>query len=173
MNIALIGFMGVGKTTVSHALGRRLGAEEIDVDKWIVERERRPISEIFEKEGEMVFRNMESAAIKELSCKGDGRQGKILSCGGGAVLRASNVEALKSNGVIVLLTATPETVFGRIGRGHSRPVLEGNMNVPYIASLMEKRRPAYEAAADFAVTTDGKTPEQIAEEIEEKIRLFF
>ncbi|QNM07039.1 shikimate kinase [Qiania dongpingensis] len=165
MNIALIGFMGVGKTTVSHALSERLGIEETDIDQWIVEKTGRPIAEIFEKEGEQAFRDRETEAIKELA-SGDGR---ILSCGGGAVLRACNVEALKRDGVIVLLTAEPETIFERVRCGKSRPVLNGNMNVGYIAHLMEKRRPAYEAAADFAVPTDGKPVEQIAEEIAERI----
>lgn len=166
MNVALIGFMGVGKTTVSRALSERTGAEEIDIDKWIVEKEGRPIAEIFEAEGEDAFRDIETQAVKELSSL----DGKILSCGGGAVLRPCNVEALKKGGVIVLLTAKPETVYERVRHGKDRPVLKGNMNVPYIASLMEKRRPAYEAVADISVSTDGKTPAQIAAEIEEQCR---
>ena len=71
MNIALIGFMGVGKTTVSHALARLSGMPEVDVDRGIVENEGRPIPEIFAAEGEAAFRDMETAAIREL-------------CGGGA-----------------------------------------------------------------------------------------
>ena len=162
MNIALIGFMGVGKTTVSHALSERTGAEEIDIDRWIVEKEGRAITEIFQTEGEQAFRDIETAAVKELSLL----NGKILSCGGGAVLRSCNVDALKNHGIIVLLTAMPETIFERVRHGKDRPVLNGNMNVAYIAELMEKRRPAYEAAADVTVSTDGKSPAEIAEEIE-------
>ncbi len=161
MNIALIGFMGVGKTTVSRALSKKTGAEEIDMDQWIVEKEGRAIADIFSSQGEEAFRDIETAAVRTLSAT----DGKILSCGGGAVLRPCNVEALKANGRIVLLTAKPETIYERVRHGKDRPVLNGNMNVPYIASLMEKRRPAYEAAADFSVATDGRTPEEIAEEI--------
>ncbi len=161
MNIALIGFMGVGKTTVSRALSKKTGAEEIDMDQWIVEKEGRAIADIFSSQGEEAFRDIETAAVRTLSAM----DGKILSCGGGAVLRPCNVEALKANGRIVLLTAKPETIYERVRHGKDRPVLNGNMNVPYIASLMEKRRPAYEAAADFSVATDGRTPEEIAEEI--------
>ena len=96
------------------------------------------------------------------------QDGRILSCGGGAVLRPENVEALKENGVIVLLTATPETVYGRVKNGQDRPVLKGRMSVEGISGLMEKRRPAYEAAASFSVATDGRTPQEIAEEIAQR-----
>lgn len=165
MNIALIGFMGVGKTTVSRALSRLSGRREVDVDRWIVKKEGRPISEIFAADGEDAFRDIETAAIREL-CGGSVRGGGvILSCGGGAVLRPENVEVLKKNGVIVLLTARPETVLGRVGDGTSRPALGGQVTIPHITELMEKRRPAYEAAADLTVATDGRPPEEIAEEI--------
>ena len=164
MNIALIGFMGVGKTTVSHALSKHLGAEEIDIDRWIGEQEGRRIPEIFETDGEKAFRDLETAAVKTLG----NQDGRILSCGGGAVLRPENVEALKKNGVIVLLTAEPETVYGRVKNGQDRPVLKGRMSVEGISELMEKRRPVYESAASFSVATDGRTPREIAEEIAQK-----
>ncbi len=165
MNIALIGFMGVGKTTVSHLLGRLSGMPEVDVDRRIVEREGRPIPEIFETDGEAAFRDMETAAIRELVCSVPAAAGQIISCGGGAVLKEENVKLLKENGVIVLLTAEPETVLGRVGDGKSRPALGGIVTVEHIAELMERRRAAYEAAADFRVATDGRTPEEIAGEI--------
>ncbi|MCI8550826.1 MAG: AAA family ATPase [Lachnospiraceae bacterium] len=153
--------MGVGKTTVSRYLGKRLHGEEVDVDRWIVEKDGRPIPEIFEKDGEQAFRDMETEAIKELGSN----DGKVLSCGGGAVLRPENVEALKKNGMIVLLTARPETVLKRVGDGKSRPALGGEVTVAHITELMERRRAAYEAAADVTVATDGRSPEEIAEEI--------
>ena len=160
-NIFLIGFMGTGKTTVSRRLSGLLGYQEIDLDQEIEERQNRKISEIFELEGEEYFRNLETSLVREFET----REGYVVSCGGGAVLRQENVDSMKKNGHIVLLTAEPETVYERVRYGKNRPLLNGNMNVEYIASLMERRRACYQAAADMAVATDGKTPEKIAEEI--------
>lgn len=177
MNIALIGFMGVGKTTVSRALGRRAGMPEVEVDQWIVEKAGCSIPEIFERDGEAAFRDLETAAIQEL-CSGDflinGKAGNgiILSCGGGAVLRPENVKTLKKDGVVVLLTARPETVLRRVGDGKSRPVLGGEVTILHITELMEKRRAVYEAAADITVVTDGRKPEEIAGDILKKIEQY-
>lgn len=167
MNIALIGFMGVGKSTVSRALHEALHMEEIDMDLWIEKKAGKKIADIFAAEGEKAFRDLETEACRVLSEK----DGVIISCGGGAVLRPENVEFLKGNGKIVLLTATPETVFERVRHGKDRPILNGNMNVAYIAQLMEKRRAVYEACADLKVATDGKTPAAIARELKNMLGL--
>lgn len=164
-NIALIGFMGAGKSTVSHYLKDMLAMEEIETDAMIVQSEGMEITDIFAKYGEPYFRNCESNAIIELqNC----RQ-KIISCGGGAVMREENVENLKKSSRIVLLTATPETTLERVKDSTERPILNGNMNVEYIAGLMEKRRAKYEAAADIIIATDGRTVEQICEELIRKL----
>ena len=89
----------------------------------------------------------------------------IISCGGGAALREENVKAMKENGYVVLLTATPETIFKRVGTDQNRPVLNGRRSPEGIRELMEERRPKYEAAADITVSTDKKNPSQIATEI--------
>ena len=72
---------------------------------------------------------------------------------------------MKENGCIVLLTATPETIYARVKESKNRPVLNGNMNVEYIRGLMEKRRARYEAVADVSTATDGKNAEDICAEI--------
>ena len=124
-----------------------------------------PISQIFAERGEMCFRNMETELLRQLA----GRKGMVVSCGGGAAMREENVQLMKKSGRVVLLTASPETILERVSRSSHRPLLEGKKNVRDIAALMEQRRPAYEAAADLEVSTDGKTPDEICSEILENI----
>lgn len=150
-NIALIGFMGTGKTTISKALSRITGFGEVDVDQYIVEKAGMEIKDIFDKYGEQHFRDLETEALKELQ----NGKGQIISCGGGAVLRDENVDTLKKGSVIVLLTATPETIFERVKDHTHRPILNGNMNIEYITELMSKREPRYQAVADIKVSVDG------------------
>ncbi len=164
-NIALIGFMGTGKSTVSNYLKDVFGMEEIDVDERIVEAEGIPITEIFAQYGEPYFRDCESRAILQLKdC-----QNGVISCGGGAVIRKENVENLRKSSTIVLLTASPETILDRVKDSMDRPILNGNMNVEYIEGLMEKRRKIYEEAADVVISTDGKPVAEICRELVERV----
>ena len=163
-HIFLIGFMGVGKSTISNELRRITGRREVDTDARIVQREGCSIPHIFEEKGELYFRRLETDMIDGLGTLPPA----IISCGGGMALRDLNVKKLRALGEVVLLTATPETVYGRVKDSTDRPLLNGNMNVPYIKELMEKRRPFYERAATIVVPTDGKSVAHIAEEIARK-----
>lgn len=163
-HIILIGFMGVGKSTISRELRNQTNRMEIDTDQWIEEREGRKISEIFEQDGEEYFRQKETAMIDELGAM----KPSIISCGGGMALREINVKKLQAMGNIVLLTAQPETIFERVRGSDSRPILNGNMNVEYIQELMERRQPFYERAANVTVSTDHKMVSEIAKEILDK-----
>ncbi len=163
-HISLIGFMGTGKSTVSRELHRITGMPEADTDAEIVEREGCSIAQIFEEKGESYFRQLETDLIDEFGA----RSPAIISCGGGMAMRDLNVRKLRALGEVVLLTAMPETVFDRVKDSTNRPLLNGNMNVPYIRELMEKRRPFYEAAATVSVATDGRSVREIAEEIVQK-----
>lgn len=160
-NIFLIGFMGVGKSTIARMLAKELNAELIEMDETIEAEAGMTINEIFEKNGEAYFRDLESALVERIADKG----GAIVSCGGGAVLREQNVQNMKKNGSIVFLSATPETIYERVRYSTNRPLLNGNMNVEYITQLMERRREAYEKAADVVIATDGKEKLQIVKEI--------
>ena len=164
-NIALIGFMGTGKSTVADYMNSIFSMDVIEMDKMIEERECMTISEIFAEKGEEYFRNLETQLLVEMQT----RKNAIISCGGGVAMRECNIEAIKKNGRIVLLTASPETILHRIKDNDDRPLLSGNMNVAYIQNLMEDRRSRYEAAADVVVGTDGKTVLAICEEVIEKL----
>ena len=160
-NIFLIGFMGSGKSTIARVLSEKLGVAQIEMDEVIVQEQGVPITEIFEKYGEEHFRDIETDLVRRLQES----DGVVVSCGGGAVLREENRKMMKASGVIVLLTAKPETILERVKHSTNRPVLNGHMNVEYITELMEKRRACYEDAADFVVETDGLTRDEICEEI--------
>jgi shikimate kinase len=163
-HIALIGFMGVGKSTISQELKEQSDRQEIDTDALIVEQEGKSIADIFREEGEEYFRQKETDLIDELA----DLPPSIISCGGGMAMRDLNVRKLQAIADIVLLTAQPETIYERVKDNTDRPLLNGHMNVPYISELMEKRRPFYEAAATVSVMTDGREPADIAKEILEK-----
>lgn len=164
-NIFLIGFMGVGKSTISKALKDAFAMDVIEMDQIIAERNGMSISEIFDLHGEEYFRNEETNLLRECESKTN----QIVSCGGGAAMRKVNVNEMKKSGKIVLLTASPNTILKRVEDSHDRPLLENNKTVDHISSLMEARRPAYEAAADAVVNTDGKSEIEICEEIIAKV----
>ena len=160
-SIFLIGFMGAGKSTIARALQRELGFPLIEMDERIVKEQGMSINDIFAQYGEDHFRDIESQLIVDIGKE----EPSIVSCGGGVVVRPQNTQNMKEIGRIVFLKATPETIYERVKNSTDRPILNGHMNVEYIAELMEKRRALYEAAADITIQTDGKTREQICEEI--------
>ena len=164
-NIVLIGFMGSGKSTVSDYLSTMFDMRLIEMDQEISEREEMSIPDIFETYGEEYFRNLETELLVELQT----RKNTVISCGGGAALRSENVEAMKKNGRVVLLTASPEVIFERVKDNDERPLLEGRKGVREIAGLMEGRRERYEAAADIVVKTDHKTVLQVCEELVQRL----
>ena len=164
-NIVLIGFMGAGKTTVSDYLSMMFDMDIIEMDQEITDREEMSIPDIFATYGEEYFRDLETSLLVELQ----DRKNVIISCGGGTALRENNVAEMKKNGRVVLLTASPETIYERVKDSDDRPVLKGRKNVDGIAELMEQRREKYEAAADIVVQTDHKTVLQVCEELVQRL----
>lgn len=164
-NIMLIGFMGSGKSTIAKYLSHILEMQDLETDEFIVKREDMTINEIFQRKGEEYFRRCENNALRELET----RQGIIISCGGGMPMKDENVELMKKNGKIVLLTASPETIYERVKYSNERPLLNGNMNVEYIKDLMEQRKDRYESIADIVVDTNNKPIHVIAEEVVSKL----
>ena len=160
--------MGVGKSTVSNALQNTFAMDVVEMDEMIAKKNNMSISEIFDLHGEEYFRNEETNLLKEVG----NEKNKIVSCGGGVAMREINVQEMRKSGKIILLTAKPETILERVKENHDRPLLENNKTVEYVSELMEKRRPAYEAAADIVIATDGKSANEICEEIIAQVKKF-
>ena len=160
-SLFLIGFMGAGKSSVSAGLGRMLGREVVEMDERIAAQEGMSIPELFAQKGEPYFRACETALLKSFA------QGapRIVSCGGGVPLREENVAAMRESGTVVLLTASPEVILERVKDSDERPLLQGHKDVPYIAALMEQRRPKYEAAADITVDTSRLNIEEVCRQV--------
>ena len=160
-NIFLVGFMGCGKSTISSVLASCLGMKEIDTDAYIENEQGMKIADIFKGYGEKYFRELETAFLEKLP----ENDSSVIACGGGMAVNEYNVSVMKKCGKVVMLDATPETIYNRVKHSNTRPLLNGNMNVEYIANLLEARKPFYERAYDVKVSTDGRSKEQIAYEI--------
>lgn len=161
-NIILIGFMGSGKTTVGLRLSYKMRMPVEDTDKLIERREGRSISEIFEREGEARFRELETGLLRDL---GDRKQKCIFSVGGGTPVRRENQVLLKQLGKVVYLRVKPETVYERLKGDVSRPLLQCDNPLTRIRELMEARKDAYESCADLVLDTDDMVVERITEKI--------
>ena len=160
MNIVLVGYRGTGKSTVGRLLAARLGLDLVSTDAEIVKRAQRTIPEIVAQEGWEYFRDLESSICRELA----GRDQLVIDTGGGAILRAQNVEALKKNSTVVWLTASVETIAKRIGGDRQRPSLTGtNSFVDEIQDVLRERTPKYQAAADHSIATDDQSINQLVE----------
>lgn len=160
-NIFLIGFMGCGKSTVADKFQELYGMQIREMDQIIAERAGKSIPHIFEECGEEYFRDLESHTLKDI-CQGTGQ---VVSCGGGIVLRDENVSSMKSSGVVIWLTAKPETILERVVGDENRPILQGKKTLEDIVELMEQRHDKYEKAADVVILTDDKSIQAICEEI--------
>jgi shikimate kinase len=167
LNIALFGFMGVGKSSVGRLLAERMGLTFVDIDEEIVKRTGIAISAIFEEEGEARFREIEREVTGEIT----GLDGWVIACGGGTVLDPDNLAALRSVSMMVLLTAGIETILRRVeDEGGVRPLLEVEDRRRRIEVLLMKRHPVYLEAADLIVDTTDEEPETIAEAIIDHLR---
>lgn len=165
MNIILAGMPASGKTTVSRVLSEKLRLKLVDTDEEIVKKFG-AICDIFASFGEEVFRNMETEVVKSVSAQ----SGLVISSGGGCLLHEENVKLFKNGGKIVYLRAQLSTLLSRVEGDTTRPLLSGDKKEK-MQSLLLKRSPVYEAAADLTVDTDGLTPEQIADNIIKEINL--
>lgn len=159
-NVVLCGFMGSGKTTCGRLLAEKTGRRFLDLDEWIEQREGMTVSEIFAKRGESAFRDLETQAVRKLPRAG----GLVVATGGGALLRKENAEALRANGVIILLDALLDTVRARLKDDTTRPLLQQDSETDAMGTLYRERTGIYRAAADLTVNANG-TPETTVDAI--------
>ncbi|MFB8775487.1 shikimate kinase [Streptomyces broussonetiae] len=163
--VVLVGPMGVGKSTVGLLLAEHLGVGFRDTDEDIVAAEGRSIAEIFVDEGEAAFRAVEKRAVRTALAEHDG----VLALGGGAVLDA-DTRALLAGARVVYLSMDVEEAVRRTGLGAARPLLAVNPRKQW-RELMEARRHLYEQIAVAVVPTDGRTPEEVTQEVLNAVEL--
>jgi shikimate kinase len=158
-NLVFIGFMGVGKSVVGLAAARRLGCGFIDLDDRVAERAGRSIPQIFREDGEGRFRALEAECLDALASVSE----QVVSVGGGVPCRERNVPALRALGMLVHLTARPESIMSRVQPLETRPLLAGAPDpLERVRSLLEQRRAHYEIA-DLTIATDDLPVEACAE----------
>ena len=166
-NLALIGFMGVGKSTIGRLCARRLEYSFRDTDSTITSRFGRSIAEIFAEDGESEFRRLEREVVAELAVMSK----VVISTGGGVPLDELNVNCLKANCKLVLLTASATSILRRVGDARTRPLLKDSPDrEKQVLEMLEYRMPIYMNVADFVVDTSNRPPFQIVQEILRQFR---
>ena len=166
-NIALIGFMGAGKSAVGRALATAAEMDFVDLDTAIEEKAGKSVSEIFACEGEPVFRRIEAG----VTIAAAGRQNTVIACGGGVVLDQANIEALKRNALIIYLAADPSIMLRRVlNSREKRPLLQIVDPAAAMDGLLKYREPLYESAADLIVNTTDLSIESVVQNILAEMR---
>ncbi|MFT3871624.1 MAG: shikimate kinase [Nocardioides sp.] len=151
--------MGAGKTTVGHLIAEAWGLPLRDTDADVVTREGRSVADIFVDSGEEHFRELEATAVAAALAQHTG----VLSLGGGAVLDDRTRKLLADQSVVFLRVGLADAV-QRVGLGTGRPLLLGNVRAR-VKALLDERTPIYESVATVVVDTDGRTPQEVADEI--------
>ena len=162
-NLYLIGFMGVGKSTVGKRVAKAQGTWLMEMDETIEKEQGRKIKDIFAAEGEAYFRDLETQTLKALTAD---KGSKIISVGGGTPVREENRKLLRELGTVVYLRVQPETVCERLKGDTTRPLLQGDNPQEKVRTLMESRKDAYESCADLIIDVDDKDVAEIVDLIE-------
>lgn len=165
-HIILIGYMGCGKSSVGKRLSYVLKQPYLDTDKMIETKERKTINEIFAQQGEQAFRDMETACVRSLFSN---QQDYVIAVGGGLPMREENRMLLRKLGKVVYLRAKPDTIYERLKGDDTRPLLRGDNPRQKIEEMIAARGPVYEETAHIRIDVDGKSFEQIMDEIKEML----
>ena len=158
----LIGFMGVGKTTIGKQIAAFNKVVFIDTDSQIEKETSKSIKEIFETDGEIAFRKLETDTIRSINRKA------IIACGGGLPAHNNNIEYLKHKGTVIYLKASTETLIKRLEKNkNKRPLISNLTNekrLEFIRKILKERGETYKQA-DYTIETDNKTVKEVLREI--------
>lgn len=169
-NVLMIGFMGSGKTSVGKELARMLGFQFVDTDEEVVRLAGgRPVTRIFEEEGEAKFREMEAAVFAALA----GANNLVVSTGGGLPLREENRALMAGMGFVVWLDAPLQAIVERVAANSRRPLLQGENLEAKVGKLLAERREVYRGSADLRVETNGLSVQEVAYGVAESVRVYF
>ena len=159
-NVALIGFMGTGKTAIGRVMAEKLNKKLVELDSLIELKAGKSIARIFQEDGEIAFRQLEIEVAKEVAAG----KNQVIACGGGIVLNKINIDRLKEGAVIVYLIASPEVIQERVSSDREvRPLLKTSNKALTIRELLKFRQPFYEQAADIKIDTSNLDIEVTAE----------
>ena len=159
-NLALIGFMGTGKSSVGRLVAHLLHFTFLDTDKVIEARAGKTITEIFEQDGEPAFREWEKRVVEELTR----RTKTVISTGGGLPANENNLASLKTHALVVCLWASPETIYERVRDHAHRPLLNAPDPHAKIRELLAVREPFYRQG-DVLLNTERRTVHDVAMQV--------
>ncbi len=166
VNLALIGFMGTGKTSVGRLIAEQLNFQYLDTDETIQLHTGRSIADIFSKDGEPAFRALEKKLVAELAS----HQRTVISTGGGLPAHSANLDSLKTHALVVCLWASPEKIWERVKNQTHRPLLHDADPQKKIRELLAAREPFYRQA-DVLVNTDIRSVREVVQQVVHQFRL--
>ena len=164
-NLALIGFMGTGKSSVGRLIAEQLRFSFLDTDDTIESKVGKPIADIFEQRGEAAFRELERNLVTELAS----RTQTVLSTGGGLPVNPENLVSLKNHALVVCLWAGPEAIWERVRHQNHRPLLKDADPLAKIRALLASREPFYRQA-DVLINTEMRSVKEVAQQVIHQFR---
>ncbi len=167
MNIVLIGMRGTGKTTIGNMLSQSLKRDFIETDELIAKKSGRTIADLVNTFGWNYFRDLESRVVQEVSLRSDA----VISTGGGVIMRDENVNELKGNGFLVLLTANIDTMVRRLAHDADRPSLTAKQTMrEEISEVLRLRKSQYKKACQVQIATDDQSLDAVVQKILEIVK---
>jgi shikimate kinase len=165
-NLALVGFMGTGKSTLGRLAAEHLRFEFVDTDAWIEAQTGQSVSDIFSRQGETAFRQYEKQAVAALGLQ----RGLVIATGGGLVLDPANLAGLKAHSLVIWLCASPGVIWARVKDQPHRPLLQVADPQARIREMLAARSPAYRQA-DVLLDSGLRPPREVAQQIAHQFHL--